>query len=142
MDDDRKGLTRRVDFAGLSFFDWEVSHFPLDAAPAAGRRFAAGAAPAGRPAVYRGTFQCNEIGDTFLDLRGWGKGYVWINGRLLSRFWEIGPQQTLFLPGAWLRPGRNQVVVLDLHHRPGPRSLAGLTAPVLDELLAPAVVKS
>lgn len=63
----------------------------------------------------------------------WGKGMVWINGHALGRFWEIGLQQTLFLPGCWLKAGENEVVVLDLK---GPREaqLQGLTEPVLDVL--------
>ena len=43
------------------------------------------------------------VGDTFLDLRGWEKGTVWVNGHHLGRFWQIGPQQTLYVPGPWLR---------------------------------------
>lgn len=61
-------------------------------------------------------------GDTFLDLRGWGKGTLWVNGHHLGRFWSIGPQQTLYLPGPWLTRGRNTVVVFDLE-RPARASL-------------------
>jgi beta-galactosidase len=74
-----------------------------------------------------------QLGDTFLDMRGWEKGAVWINGHQLGRFWHIGPQQTLYVPGPWLRRGANDVVVFDLGGR-GPRSLSGLTMPVLGEL--------
>jgi beta-galactosidase len=70
------------------------------------------------------------LGDTFLDMRGWGKGYVWVNGRILGRYWRIGPQQTLFLPGTWLRKGENDVIVLDLEEARGPRSLAGVKDPI------------
>ena len=80
-----------------------------------------------------GSFTVEKPGDTFLDMSTWGKGMVWVNGRALGRFWEIGPQQTLFLPGCWLKAGENEVVVLDLK---GPREaqLQGLTEPVLDVL--------
>jgi len=67
------------------------------------------------PAFWRGSFELSEPADTFLDLRSWGKGVVWINGYCLARFWNIGPTQTAFVPGAWLRKGRNEVVVLELH---------------------------
>jgi beta-galactosidase len=66
------------------------------------------------PAFFRGQFEVSSLGDTFLDMRGWGKGYVWVNGHNLGRYWKIGPQQSLFLPGFWLKGGTNQVVVLDL----------------------------
>ena len=66
-----------------------------------------------------GSFTVEKPGDTFLDMSTWGKGMVWVNDRAVGRFWEIGPQQTLFLPGCWLKAGENEVVVLDLK---GPRA--------------------
>jgi beta-galactosidase len=49
-----------------------------------------------------------------LDCSQLGKGALWVNGRNLGRFWKIGPQFSLYLPGAWLRAGDNDVVALDL----------------------------
>jgi beta-galactosidase len=74
-----------------------------------------------------------QLGDTFLDLRSWGKGVVWVNGHCLGRFWNIGPTQTAYLPGCWLKAGRNEVVILDLL---GPEKpvVAGLAQPILDQL--------
>ncbi|XP_071765732.2 beta-galactosidase-1-like protein 2 [Centroberyx gerrardi] len=51
--------------------------------------------------------------DTFIRLPGWSKGVVFINGRNLGRYWSIGPQQTLYVPGPWLHKGTNQVVVFE-----------------------------
>ena len=48
----------------------------------------------------------------FLDIGTWGKGVVWINGRSLGRFWGIGPQQTLYCPGAWLKQEANELTAL------------------------------
>jgi len=67
-----------------------------------------------------------------LDMRGWGKGCVWVNGHNLGRYWSIGPQRCLFLPAVWLKRGSNEVVVLDLDPR-GRRKLAGLKAPLWSE---------
>ncbi|NLF22902.1 MAG: beta-galactosidase, partial [Lentisphaerae bacterium] len=53
--------------------------------------------------------------DTFVELPGWTKGAVWINGFNLGRFWTRGPQRSLYLPGPLLRKGRNEVLVLELH---------------------------
>ena len=64
--------------------------------------------------VFRGTFTLDAPADTFLDLGGYGKGYVWINGHLLGRYWAIGPQQSLYCPAPWLKQGENTIVVLDL----------------------------
>ncbi|HXR03349.1 MAG TPA: hypothetical protein VN836_01410, partial [Verrucomicrobiae bacterium] len=97
----------------------------------------------GAPAFWRATLNIEKPGDTFLDLRSWGKGVVWVNGHCLGRFWNIGPTQTAYTPGCWLHAGKNEVVILDLLGPPslrfgpaGPEKpvIAGLTQPVLDEL--------
>ncbi|MFO7622091.1 MAG: beta-galactosidase, partial [Bacteroidales bacterium] len=49
----------------------------------------------------------------FLDVSNYKKGIVWVNGRNLGRYWNIGPQQRLFCPGVWLRAGLNEIVVFD-----------------------------
>jgi len=54
----------------------------------------------------------------------WNKGYLWVNGRLLGRYWHIGPKKRLFCPGVWLREGDNDVLVLDLHRTSRRRSRA------------------
>ena len=63
---------------------------------------------------YRGYFNLRKVGDTFLNMEQWGKGQVYVNGHAIGRFWSIGPQQTLYVPGCWLKKGRNEVVVLDV----------------------------
>jgi beta-galactosidase len=129
--DERKGLMGSVRLAGRALTGWDIYPLPMDSAAVAGLRFRAGAAPG--PAFYRGTFTVVSTGDTFLDLRGWGKGVVWVNGHNLGRFWNIGPQQTLYLPGPWLRAGANDVVVFTLDP-PAHPTLQGLTEPILDSL--------
>ena len=62
----------------------------------------------------RGTFNLEKAGDTFLDLRDWGKGDLWVNGHCLGRYWNIGPTQTAYAPGCWLHAGENEIVILDL----------------------------
>ena len=63
---------------------------------------------------YRGYFNLKRVGDTFLNMESWGKGQVYVNGHAVGRFWSIGPQQTLYVPGCWLKKGKNEVVVLDV----------------------------
>ena len=63
---------------------------------------------------YRGTFNLKKVGDTFLNFQTWGKGQVYVNGHELGRIWSIGPQQTLYCPGCWLKKGENEVIVLDI----------------------------
>ena len=63
---------------------------------------------------YRGYFNLKKVGDTFLNLEQWGKGQVYVNGHALGRFWRIGPQQTLYLPGCWLKKERNEIIIMDI----------------------------
>lgn len=134
MVDDRKGITQSVVFQGQPLDTWQIYPLPLD--DVSQFPFSRGiATPA--PALFRGHFTLASPGDTFLDMRGRGMGAVWVNGRHLGRYWSIGPQQTLFVPGPWLRAGPNEVIVLDLEDRPA-RSLAGLTEPVYETPKPPA----
>ncbi len=127
--EERKGITAAVSLDGRDLTGWKVFTLPMSSAPHP--RF--GARAASGPAFYRGTFELAATGDTFLDMRGWGKGTVWINGHHLGRFWNIGPQQTLYVPGPWLRRGVNDAIVFDLE-RPERQTLAGLAQPMLDRL--------
>ena len=60
---------------------------------------------------------------------------VWVNGKAMGRFWKIGPQQTLFMPGCWLKKGKNEIIVLDLLG-PEKATVSGLKKPILDMLRA------
>jgi len=86
------------------------------------------------PCFFRGTFDApvsgNASADTFLDTTGLDKGFVWLNGHPLGRTWSIGPQRTLYVPGVWLKPRGNQLVVLDLLVE-GQPTLNTLKRPVL-----------
>lgn len=86
--------------------------------------------PAG---YYRGCFNLEKTGDTFINMESWGKGQVYVNGHAIGRFWSIGPQQTLYVPGCWLKKGRNEIVVLDII---GPQRAVvwGQDKPELDKL--------
>ena len=83
------------------------------------------------PTFFRAHFTLTAAHDTFLDTRNLGKGIVWINGHNLGRFWNAGPQQTLYVPGPWLHAGTNQIVVFDMLPTTQ-ESVAGLNHPILD----------
>ncbi len=78
--------------------------------------------------MYRGTFSLEQTGDTFLDMKEWKQGVVWVNGRNIGRFWDAGPQHRLYVPGVWMHPGTNEVVVFDMMGGTHP-TLQGLAAP-------------
>ena len=86
------------------------------------------------PGIYRGKFNFEgKPADTFLNFEKWGKGLVYVNGYPLGRIWNIGPQQTLYTPGVWLKEGENEIVIFDII---GPEEtwVEGLTEPVLDKI--------
>ena len=140
---DRKGLIAPVKLGGEALQGWEVFNLPLDDKMLAGLRFhnfleippdSKVIPPAAYlPTFWRGTFTLKKAGDTFLDLHTWSKGDLWVNGHCLGRYWNIGPSQTAYLPGCWLRVGENEVVILDLIG-PEKAEITGLEKPVLDEL--------
>ncbi|BBH68430.1 beta-galactosidase [Actinoplanes sp. OR16] len=76
-----------------------------------------GAPPGSEPAFFRFALTVAEPADAFVALPDWGKGYVWVNGFGLGRFWDRGPQQTLYLPWPLLHAGVNEIVVLELDGR-------------------------
>ncbi len=85
------------------------------------------------PGFYRATFNLKKTGDTFINMESWGKGMVWVNGKAMGRFWEVGPQHTLYMPGCWLKEGENEIIVLDVKG-PSKASVEGLKKPIIDML--------
>lgn len=127
-----KGITERVTLNNEELKGWTVSPLPLYRAEVAEFKWQPGDLRR-RPAFFRGTFQLDKTGDCFVDMSGWGKGAVWVNGKSLGKFWQIGPQQTLYLPGPWLKKGKNEIVVFEMEDT-GCRTLSGLDKPVLNVL--------
>jgi beta-galactosidase len=151
MEQDRKGITERVELdEGLGpreVLDWEMFPIPLSVPSLATLKFdRAGRWEAGgrkvepgnprglrEPTFFRATLDLKELGDTFLDMRQWSKGVVWVNGHNLGRYWSLGPQQTLYLPGPWLKPRGDEIIVLDLLG-PTKAEIQGRTNAILNEL--------
>jgi beta-galactosidase len=140
---DRKGLHAPVKLGGQELNDWQVFNLPFDEKmladmhigplPYQWRIDQAGLIWKSKPGLWRMVISVEKLGDTWLDMRPWGKGYAWVNGHNLGRYWNIGPQQTMYVPGAWLKKGANEIVILDLL---GPEKpvIAALDHPILDEL--------
>ncbi|MET9443417.1 beta-galactosidase [Streptomyces sp. NPDC006610] len=112
-----KGLLGRVAFQGAALRGWDCHPVALDdpAPPLAARDVVEAAGPA----FHRGVFEVAAPADAFLALPGWTKGQAWINGFHLGRYWNRGPQRTLYVPGPVLRPGANDLVLLELHGATG-----------------------
>ena len=133
---DRKGITNKVEVVSSEqvkeLKGWEVYNLPPFYEFVSQKNYQAGK-PVDGPAYYKATFRLDKTGDTFLDMQTWGKGMVWVNGHAMGRFWEIGPQQTLYMPGCWLKEGDNEIIVLDLKG-PAEAKVAGVEKPILDML--------
>lgn len=120
---ERKGITGGIFLGERELRSWKICSLPLETI---GRlRFARTPAPG--PVFYRGYFDVDEPGDTFFETADLGKGVLWINGRNAGRFWNVGPQQALYVPGCWLEPGRNEAVVLDLFEHSQAPKLRGVS---------------
>ncbi|KAI0015914.1 putative beta-calactosidase [Xylariomycetidae sp. FL0641] len=132
MDEQRKGIMGNVTIDNSTVLSgWSMYSLPLLEVPAATAP-ASSSEVAEAPALYSGTFNTtvttgddDAARDTFLEIKGGLKGVVWVNGHNMGRYWAIGPQQSLYVPGCYLhREGGNEVVVLELEPRAGLTTLA------------------
>ncbi len=138
---DFKGITEKVELSyamengsqvNINLKNWQVYNLSdsyqaqkdMKYVPLAGQKV---------PGCYRATFNLKKTGDTFINLETWGKGQVYVNGHAIGRFWKIGPQQTLYMPGCWLKKGENEIIVQDIV---GPQEtvVEGLEKPIIDKL--------
>lgn len=142
-----KGIISPVVINGMEIEgDWQMYQIPMDEAPdfskmqqssvysnteSAAKRLL------GAPALYKGTFNLTETGDTFLDMEDWGKGIVFINGKNIGRYWHVGPQQTLYVPGVWLKKGQNEIVIFEQQHDKHHTEVRTTKVPVLTNLKLP-----
>ena len=130
MRNEWKGI-QSATLSGKPLTGWKIYSLPWHSAPEpddAAPYFQ----PGKGPHIASGRFMLQQTGDTFLDVSTLGKGLIWINGRALGRFWNIGPQQTLYVPAPWLVKGQNSVVVFDLFPANTPPKLVGRLKPILD----------
>jgi beta-galactosidase len=123
---DRKGITDRVTLNGMTLMAWEVYSLPMESRNIAALKFVIGRPEETPGQFFRATFDLAALGDTYLDMSGWKKGVVWINGRNLGRYWDIGPQKRLYCPAPFLKLGKNEVVVFDMLQT-APVPIKGLT---------------
>ena len=129
-------LTERKGVGGVTWKGAEVAgpnkwaNYRLPMSSLKGLRFTRDMRPG--PAFYRAHFDLAQTGDTFLDMRNWNKGVVWVNGHSLGRYWKIGAQQATYVPGCWLRKGRNEIVVFELYDVEN-KSVTGVQNPIWED---------
>ena len=139
---DYKGITEKVVLKSenqeIELKDWNIRLFPDELAfyenlkyqPVPEARSESKSLPRG---AYRGKFNIDKPSDTYMNFESWGKGLVYINGYAIGRFWNEGPQQTLYVPGPWLRQGENEILVFDIIG-PDKAETEGLEEPIIDKI--------
>ena len=110
MEHQRKGIDQCVQINGHMHNNWRQYTLPLDNVDKIdfSKEYVEGT-----PSFSRFTFETEELGDTFLDFAGWGKGCVFVNGFNIGRFWEIGPQKRLYIPAPLLKKGKNEIIIFE-----------------------------
>lgn len=106
----KKGITHGVLVNGSFHMGWDMYSLPLEDISKVD--FSRGYGE-GMPAFYRFAFKAEETADTFLDVTGFGKGCVFVNGKNIGRFWEAGPQKRLYIPGPLLKEGENEIILFE-----------------------------
>ncbi|MGP5638896.1 glycoside hydrolase family 35 protein [Brachybacterium tyrofermentans] len=146
---ERKGILGGV-WQTIRFLnDWEADTWPLEDMGAELAQLAAGSVAVGAteadgaaraddvseagtstvlddalPVLVSASFEADGAADAFLDVSAAGHGVAYVNGFCVGRYWNIGPQQTLYVPAPLVREGRNEVLLLDLEKRPTRLALA------------------
>lgn len=128
-----KGIISPVKINGAEVSEnWEMLPLPFDTFPK--HHFKNKEIADHSPVIQEAEFVLEETGDTFLDMRNFGKGIVFINGKNAGRYWSTaGPQQTLYIPGVWLKKGKNRIQIFEqikFHH-----TISSIDHPILDQIV-------
>ena len=107
---EHKGIIGGAALDGEPVLGWSATTVDLDLVPG----LALGGETGVGPFVARADFELDEPADLHLRTDGWGKGFAWVNGFNLGRYWRRGPQHTLYVPAPVTRAGGNELVILEL----------------------------
>ena len=110
---DSKGVTEGIGFGWNFIYHWQTYPLPLDDLSAVDFIEQKPVFDS-TPLLLRAEIDIDECCDTFVKLPGFKKGMIFINGRALSRYWEVGPQRSAYLPAPFLKKGKNELIVLEL----------------------------
>lgn len=130
LNDNLHGITQSVTLNDAEILNWQMFSFPM--ADISNMKYISDNSVSG-PLFRKGYFLLNKTADTYLDMSHWGKGHVWINGKSIGKYWNIGPQQTLYVPAQWLKEGENEIVIFE-QLKPEQQVVNFIEAPILDRL--------
>jgi beta-galactosidase len=123
----RKGLNQNPTLDRQELKGWQIFSLPMDdPSKLLDHQTAAADPPSSAPAIYAGTFTLPGVGETYLDMRNWNFGVVWVNGHNLGRYWDVGADRGLYLPSVWQNQGENQITILELAGPPRSPQIQGV----------------
>lgn len=125
----KKGIAGRCLLGGRIHFNWNVYPLPMDNLD---KIDFSENSPEEKSAFYKGYLEVDETKDTFLKLDNFTKGFVTINGFNIGRYWEIGPQRTLYIPASLLREGKNEIIVFESDGLKGIPEIEFCDKPILE----------
>ena len=125
----KKGIAGRCLLDDRIHFNWNVYPLPMDNLEKLG--FSA-EKPEEKSVFYKGNFTVDEAKDTFLKTDNFTKGFVTINGFNIGRYWEIGPQKTLYIPASLLKKGENEIIIFESDGIKGEPEVEFCAEPVLE----------
>lgn len=123
VEKDCKGLIGTVKLGDQPVKGWDLHLLPLEKAPKAAQKEGMKHLKGG---LFQATVTLDKVADTFLDMSAWPKGYVWVNGHALGRYWGLGPQFRLYCPAEFLKKGKNKIRILDTF-ADAPLDIKGMT---------------
>lgn len=133
INENNKGIISPVVINGETITgEWEMYKLPMNNEPKLAKNKKTG--KINRPTLYQGSFNLSKTGDTFLDMRDWGKGIVFVNGINIGRYWSVGPQQTLYLPGCWLKKGKNTIMIFEQKNDVLQNKVKSIDTSILEDL--------
>jgi beta-galactosidase len=121
----RKGLNDNPTLGGQELTGWDIFSLPMTDPPTPSASTSQLKPLA--PGIYTATFNLSETGETYLDMRNWNFGVVWVNGHNLGRYWDVGADRGLYLPSVWQNAGPNQITLLELAGPPKSTAIQGVS---------------
>jgi beta-galactosidase len=128
----RKGLNENPTLDGDELKGWQIYSLPMDDPSQLPSNQTAATDPPNTPEIYTGSFNLTDTGETYLDMRNWNFGVVWVNGHNLGRYWDVGADRGLYLPSVWQNQGANQITILELAGPPKSTEIQGAANMVVE----------
>jgi beta-galactosidase len=129
----RKGLNQNPTMDGKELKGWQIYSLPMDDPSTLPQGPSVAGDPPLTPQIYSGSFNLADTGETYLDMRNWNFGAVWVNGHNLGRYWDVGADRGLYLPSVWQNKGNNQITILELAGPPKNPEIQGVEKMIVEQ---------